>query len=355
MQPETKSLTPLLSIVIPCYNVARYIDRCLDSITVQAFQNIEIIAVDGGSKDETYAKVTKRAEEEPRLATIPTERIGPGRARNIGAQHATGDYIWFVDGDDQLAPGCLSVIAERLHAQRPDVLLINHAVLMPDGALRSSHDHRMIMREDDGSFEIADRPWLVDLSLVCWNKIVRREFLASAGAEFASSWPHEDVPHSCNVLLTAHRLAVFSAVCYHYRQRPGSTTSAGPRRRHFAVFETWPPVLERIRIGTTESYRLREVYRRFFQRSIWHCSMILDTTGLIARADRRAFFRSISTMYNAYVPAGYRLPNGFRGIKFWLIARNFYVGYAALHPLNKARMAMVRTINRTRTRPDTAS
>jgi len=349
--PRQAEAAPLLSIVIPSYNVRPYIDSCLDSITAQKFQDLEIIAVDGGSKDETFTSLHEHARDEPRLTVIAAGRIGPGRARNIGVQHAIGDYIWFVDGDDELAPDCLRTIADRLIAEHPDVLLINHAVLTRDGVLEPSYDNQLIEREDEATFSIADRPWLVDLSLVCWNKVVRRDFLAATGAEFATSWPHEDVPLSCDILLTARRLAVLAAVCYHYRRRSDSTTSVGLRRRHFAVFDAWRPVLDRIRLradGSADSDGLVEVYRSFFQRSIRHCSMILDTSGYIAHADRRAFFRRMSALYKDYVPAGYRLPPGFRGIKFWLIARNSYLGYAILHPLNKVRLAVMTTISRTR-------
>lgn len=348
----------MLSIVIPTYDVERYIGRCLDSISGQDFPDFEVIAVDGKSTDRTRELMQLRSARESRLTVIHDDRIGPGRARNVGALKATGDYIWFVDGDDELAPGCLAVIADRLRAERPDVLLINHDDLQDvvGGAdagriLKRGQDNRLLVREDGQSFILAERPWMMDVSLVSWNKIVRREFFRSASAEFAGSWPHEDVPVSCELLLAAGRISALSQICYYYRrQRPGSVTASGSRGRHFTVFDSWRSVLklnwERMLAGSSEPQISPEIYRRLFQRSVWHCTTILDTAGYIAPADRRAFFHEISTLYAEYLPGGYRRPGGFRSVKFWLVARNSYLAYSALDPLNRLRVGLQRALVR---------
>lgn len=344
---------PVLSIVIPTYNVEAYIGRCLDSITAQDFSDFEIIAVDGKSNDRTRELLAKRSVSEHRLMVIPyEEKIGPGNARNIGACKATGEYIWFVDGDDEIAPGCLAVISARLKAEQPDILLVNHeeldgGVSEPDAGrtLKRGQDDHLLGCDEGTLFTLADRPWMLDVGLVCWNKIVRREFFRSADTKFASIWPHEEVPVSCELLLAAGRIRALSQVCYYYRrQRAGSaTTATGRRDGHFTVFDSWRPVLEQnqdrtLRPGSAEPRISLEIYRRLFQRAVWHCTTILDTAGYVAAADRRAFFQEISKLYFEYLPDGYRRPGGFRGVKFWLISRNFYRAYSVLDPLNRLRL-----------------
>jgi CDP-glycerol glycerophosphotransferase len=343
--PAPSSTVPLLSVIIPTYNLELYIMRCLDSITSQGFRDIEIVAVDGKSTDLTCELLEKRTTEEPRLRVMCNDRIGPGVARNIGARKATGSYIWFVDGDDELAEGCLASIAERLLTECPDVLLVNHAELSSGKALAAGQDDELLRREDGKSFLLAERPWLMDAGLVSWNKIARRAFFDSIHAEFARPWPHEDVPVSCELLLRAQRLNVLSDACYHYRRRrDGSVTGAGPRFRHFAVFDSWRGVLDRnrarMREGSCEPSVSPELYHRLFQRSIWHCTTILDTPGYVTKADRRAFFRQITRLYADYSPDDCRLPGGFRGVKFWLIAHKSYLGYSILGPPNKVRVAV---------------
>jgi glycosyltransferase involved in cell wall biosynthesis len=339
------SRAPLLSIIIPTYNLESYIVQCLDSITAQAFQDIEIIAVDGASSDLTCDLLERRAQEESRLRVMRNGRIGPGLARNVGAELAVGDYIWFVDGDDEIGRGSLSLISDRLLADHPDVLLVNHAELRHGRVLTAGPDDALLRGEDSNCFSLAERPWLVDVGVVSWNKIVRREFFESVGAEFTPAWPHEDVPVSCELLLAAQRLSVLSDVCYCYRRRRGSATVAGPPARHFTVFSVWRGVLERNRRRVREAAsepRTIEVHRRLFQRSIRHCIAILSTPGYVASSERRAFFGQTAALYADYVPDRHRLPGGFRGVKFWLIARNSYLGYSFLDPLNKVRLRLRR-------------
>jgi CDP-glycerol glycerophosphotransferase len=339
---------PFLSFVIPTFNVETYIDRCIDAIAGQAFQDIEIVVVDGASTDSTRAVLEKRLPDEPRLTVEwAASRIGPGRARNAGAGRARGDYLWFVDADDLVTPHSLAAISERLATQRPDVLLIDHAVLQADRTVKPGQDHALIQAAGKEPFTIAQRPRMLDVGLVSWNKIIRREFFESVGAEFPVELVHEDVPVSCELLLTAGEIRVLDRVCYHYRrQRPGSATNSGNRYRHFAVFDAWHPILKRNRdrLEARDPQLTEQVYHALFQRSIWHCSMILDTPGYIARPDRRAFLDQLSALYGEYVPDGYRSPGGFRGVKFALIAKDSYLGYAALDPLNKARVAAQRLL-----------
>jgi CDP-glycerol glycerophosphotransferase len=341
------SQAPLLSIVIPTYNLESYIVQCLDSITAQAFQDIEIIAVDGASTDRTCDLLEQRAREEPRLTVLSNSRIGPGVARNVGAKRATGDYIWFVDGDDEIGPGRLGLISDRLLAARPDVLLVNHAELHPGGVQVPGQDDDLLRRAEGDGFSLAERPWLVDVGLVAWNKIVRREFFESSGAEFARAWPHEDVAVSCELLLAARRLSVLSDVCYRYRRwREGSATHAGPLTRHFTVFDVWRAVLDRRRQTMLEGAggptTTPEMYRRLFWRSIWHCTFILDTPGYVASSERRAFFGEIASLYSDYVPEDARLPGGLRGVRAWLIAHGLYRGYSLLDPVNDLRLRLRR-------------
>jgi CDP-glycerol glycerophosphotransferase len=339
---------PFLSLVIPTFNVESYIERCIDAIAGQAFWNIEIVVVDGASTDATRTVLEKRLPDEPRLTVEwAGSRIGPGRARNAGAGRATGDYLWFVDADDLVTPDSLTAISERLATRRPDVLLINHEELHADGTLKPGQDHGLLTGAGSEPFTIVERPRMLDVGLVSWNKIIRREFFDSIGAEFPVDLLYEDVPVSCELLLAAGEIRVLDRVCYRYRrQRPGSTTSSGHRYRHFAVFDAWDPILKRNRdrLPAKDPQLTEEVYHALFQRSIWHCSAILDTPGYIARSDRRAFLDQLSALYTEYVPDGYRPPGGFRGVKFALIAKDSYVGYATLDPLNKARVAAQRLL-----------
>ena len=95
---------PLISIIVPCYNVERYVEQCIRSIMGQSYKNIEIITVDDGSPDNSSQILDKLANEDSRIKVIHKQNAGVSAARNSGLDVATGDYVVFVDGDDYLAP-----------------------------------------------------------------------------------------------------------------------------------------------------------------------------------------------------------------------------------------------------------
>ena len=96
-------LEPMVSIVVPVYNVEAYLDRCIESLVNQTYKHLEIILVDDGSPDNCPMICEKWAGLDERIKVIHKENAGLGMARNTGLEHATGDYICFFDSDDYVA------------------------------------------------------------------------------------------------------------------------------------------------------------------------------------------------------------------------------------------------------------
>ena len=105
------NLTPKISVIIPSYNYGRYLPDCLESVFAQAYPNIEIIVVDDGSTDDTEQKVQKHLNK---IEYFKIENGGVVRARNLGFSKSTGDYICFLDADDQIHPDFLNVLTKPL-------------------------------------------------------------------------------------------------------------------------------------------------------------------------------------------------------------------------------------------------
>ncbi len=114
-------MAPLMSIIIPVYNIKDYLERCIRSLTAPCGQEYEIILVDDGSTDGSETLCDALAAD-PRIRVIHKENAGAGIARNAGIAAARGDYLLFVDGDDYLTPGALDTIGAALLAHRPDML-----------------------------------------------------------------------------------------------------------------------------------------------------------------------------------------------------------------------------------------
>jgi hypothetical protein len=148
----------LISVVIPVHGVEDYLDRCLDSVLGPAAgpADIEVIAIDDASPDRCGAILAARRD--PRLRVISTPAaLGPGAARDLGAKEATGEYVWFVDGDDELAEGALPAVSESLTRLRPDVLIVDFENLYPDGTTSPSGGAKYLA--GPAVTTLADHPW----------------------------------------------------------------------------------------------------------------------------------------------------------------------------------------------------
>lgn len=345
---------PLVSFILPVYNAAAYLTQCLDQITQQPFRDIEIIAVDGASTDDSVGILEKRKLTEDRLTVIrENSRIGPGNARNLGAQQARGEYLWFVDADDVVIDGCMTSIEHSLKVASPDVLLVGYEIIDPRGRVEVGPVRELSDQVGATCFTAAEFPRTLNVGLASWNKIVRRSFLNSLGAEFSSEWPHEDVRFSCQLLLHAAKLSFLDQTCYRYsKDIPGSSMATGEPRRHFRVFDVWEEVLAEARRAAEarQPQVTTVVYRMLFERAIGHCSTQLDsggwgigaigTDGYVARRDRREFFGRIHRLFVKFAPSDYIRPPRLLGVKFDVIRRGYYWLYVLLDPVNKVRNAV---------------
>lgn len=369
---------PLISIVIPVYNIAGYLSACLDSALGQAGQagqaagDVEVIAVDDASSDGSARLLEDRAAADPRLRVVRLERNGgQGAARNAGLAIARGEYVWFVDGDDQVASGALAVLGSRLapgraspagqptgptgptgRDRRPDVLLINWVSSYPNGATAPAPGAGLLARVPADGCTLAQFPRLIDLTMTSWSKVVRRKFLAGLGVDFAAGI-HEDVLVTCAELLAARSIAATTAVCYRYRQdRPGSAmVTAGAA--HLAIFTAYEKVFDLLAARRAAGDPVSDaVQTAIFQRAIWHYTTVLEAPadaagpmrpggrgGLVPPGERRAYFARMHADFAARRPARYRHPPGARGLKFRLIERGWYPAYALLEPVNRLRVA----------------
>lgn len=112
----------LISVIVPAYNVALYLEDCVDSILASTFQDYEILLIDDGSTDETSVICDALAARSDKIKVFHTENRGVCAARNLGINNAAGEYINFVDGDDVISPRMLELLVAEM---RDDVQLVS--------------------------------------------------------------------------------------------------------------------------------------------------------------------------------------------------------------------------------------
>ncbi|SCL37281.1 CDP-glycerol:poly(glycerophosphate) glycerophosphotransferase [Micromonospora pallida] len=341
----------LISFVVPVHRVQGYLRECLDSLLGQAFDDVEVIAVDDCSPDASPEILTGYAGRDRRVRLVRlTGNVGLGPARNVGLDRATGEYVWFVDGDDWLAPDCLPVIAERLRTTRPDVLLVDHVrVHWDDTTTRSAL--RDVHPEPVGAetFRLRDRPETVGLLHTAWNKLVRREFLVGLGLRFEPGW-YEDVSFSYPVLLAAERIGLLDRVCVNYRQRRAGAITRTPGDRHLDVFAQWERVF-RFLADHPAAIGADELHPVLFERMVWHYLTVLGNGERIAPHLRAAFFDRIVADHARWRPPdGHRVPDGVEGLKHRLVAAGRWRTFSALRGVHQAGVAARRTVRAARRR-----
>ena len=116
---------PFFSIIIPVYNVEKYLDRCLESVLKQEFNDYEIILVDDGSTD-TSSYICDSYKQSEKVTVIHKDNGGLSSARNCGLDISKGEYIFFVDSDDYICPGTLKILYDNLSRTNVDVIKFNY-------------------------------------------------------------------------------------------------------------------------------------------------------------------------------------------------------------------------------------
>jgi CDP-glycerol glycerophosphotransferase len=337
---------PVISVIIPVYAVEAYLGGCLDSILGQVPASAEVIAVDDASPDGCGALLDARAVGDPRLRVVHlAENAGPGHARNAGLDHATGEYVWFVDADDLVADGAFAAITARLERDRPDLLLIDYVDLFPDGQTAPSPGRALLLGAPQPTFTLAGQPQVIHRTMTSWSKVVRRDFLDGLKLPFPAGI-HEDVALTCAMLLGAERIGALPRVCYQYRRdRPGSFM-ATPSRGQLSIFDSYEKVF-----GLLDEHEPPPPVRAaVFERAIWHYTTVLQAGrrgGLVPRQQRQEFFARMHADFMRFRPPDYRHPLGARGIKFRLVERNAYWTYTVLEPINELRVLLTRAPTRT--------
>lgn len=216
-----------LSIIVPIYNVEKYLAECLDSILIQQLGiSFEVILVNDGSTDKSIDIATNYALAYPKkFILIEQKNQGLSAARNSGLDVAKGDYVLFLDSDDCLEKDGLPKLIDIALTEKADVVVGNFIKFFNDGTQKKNKN---LISID----EAIGQDWL-QLSLekrkympAVWFKLYRREFLTNNKLYFVFGLINEDQVFSTEVFLKAKKITAKDVVFYRYRVRPGSISTS---------------------------------------------------------------------------------------------------------------------------------
>ena len=218
----TKTGGPPVSIVIPVYNVSRYLPQCLESVLSQTYQNIEVLIVDDGSTDGSGSICDRFAERDPRIRVIHTDNRGLSAARNLGLESISGAFISFIDSDDWIEPNTVETLVKAALQTKADVVTMKACMeyvgktSYPQVVKKRSHVYR------GGDILAAYAEGL--LGNAAWNKLYRAECFRDL--RFPYGHNYEDVVVAWKLMKglseNGGAVAALSEVLYHFRARKSS-------------------------------------------------------------------------------------------------------------------------------------
>src|SRR5699024_9306920 len=216
---------PLLSVLIPVYNVAAYLEECLTSVVNQTLKDLQIILIDDGSTDASAEIAARFAAQDERIQLIHQEHRGLGAVRNRGVRLARGAYLTFLDSDDTLPRGALRALVDSLEHSGADLAIGGIARIQPDGSYRTTQWVRDL-HDRDRHTSVAEEPALLR-DYFTWNKVYRTDFFTRHGFRFREGVLFEDQPVITEILYRATAIDVLAQTTYHYRIRPDDSALTG--------------------------------------------------------------------------------------------------------------------------------
>ena len=217
--------TPLISIIIPAYNVAPYLSRTLDSVLAQTYSNIEIIAVNDGSSDGTAGLLDAYGAKDPRVKVIHKENGGVTSARLRGVAEADGDWIGFADGDDYIEPDMYARLMANALAHDADISHCGYKMVFPNRTDLYYGTGNLVLQDNTSGLSDLIHGQFVEPGL--WNKLFRKNLFQSLAFHMDSSIRiNEDLLMNYWLFKAANR-SVFEDFCpYHYIVRKGSAANS---------------------------------------------------------------------------------------------------------------------------------
>lgn len=222
-----------VSIIVPAYNVDKYIEKCLNTLVNQTLKEIEIIVVNDGSTDRTKQEIQKFVEKYPeKIIYLEKENGGLSDARNYGMPYAKGEYIGCIDSDDYIEENMYEEMYKKAKEENSDMVECDFIWEYPDK-----------QRIDVGKIYNNKKEAMIYARVVAWNKIIRREIIEKQQIQYPKGLRYEDVEFFYKILPSLEKISFVKKPFIHYIQRENSIANT-QNERVKEIFDIWNNVLE---------------------------------------------------------------------------------------------------------------
>lgn len=289
-----------ISVIVPAYNMEKYIERCLDSLIGQTYHNLEIIVVDDGSNDQTGILCDRYAKKDPRILVVHQENQGVSQARNVGLSRATGDYIGFMDSDDYIDPNMYQSMQSRM---TDDIDVVACNFLEGESVYYSGQQELCFDRVTSLANLLTNSYFTCSLC----SKLFRKQLLC--GLSFDSNIAHnEDLLFVYQAFKKCRKLMFIPDVYYFYCQNEGSAVRSPFDKKKMGIILVHTYILEDIQKRFPTLYPLA---RREFVRNNITCVQLAVASGYSDKRDIGLMKRNIRKNLMFYITSdaskGYKI------------------------------------------------
>ncbi len=238
---------PLVSVLVPVYNVARYLPECLDSLINQTLKDVEIICINDGSTDESFDILQQYASQDSRIRVIDKDNTGYGHTMNVGLQNAKGDYISIVESDDWASSKMLKILHGYAVKYNTDIVKTNYYNnYYIDGKIVLAERLKALPKRT--LINSTNCTGLLHLADTIWSCLYRRSFLLEHGIQFHETpgASFQDISFSLQCWLWAERVYLSDEAFIHYRRDNPSSSMHNPDKV-FCVFDEYEWLEEKFR------------------------------------------------------------------------------------------------------------
>ena len=272
MDKKIKTNKPKVSVIIPVYNVEKYLAACLDSVVNQTLEDVEIICVNDGSTDSSASILERYSCEYNNITVIKQENQGLSCARNAGILHARGEYIYFLDSDDRITANAMEEMYSLAHKDELDVLYIDGSVIYENEKLKERFPQYETSYRRKSSYDaitsgpelfsqmVENGEYYVQASL----QFIRREYLEKINLQFYPGILHEDNLFNFFCILQAEKVRHVNTVYFHRLIREDSIMTSEKKYANFhGIYITYTEILKFMDDSRAKFERkyLKSVYR----------------------------------------------------------------------------------------------
>ena len=268
-----------VSIIVPVYQVEKYIRQCVDSILAQTFTDFELILVDDGSKDQSGKICDEYARMDTRVKVIHKENGGAADTRNRGVNQAVGNYVMFVDSDDYLAPTMLECLYRNILNENADIAACNYLYFFENDRKKdfaTNVQSEVLTGTEIFYYRKNERNY--GFWTVVWNKLMKREIVGKV--KFRSGKYYEDEFWANEIYQMDIKIVTIPECLYYYRQHENSTMRQKKIARSLDLIEAYQ---ERIYIYLQEQKYSGQAYKVL----VYSLEHLEESKRLITNEDER--------------------------------------------------------------------